>query len=231
MICKDFSGVRVGALCDGMGGGSLGDIASMTAARQFIEGVGSFFRKFPEKWKSEKARHRVYEELVRMSHDKVNNIGGTAGKSGTTMTAIVITYDRGVASLADLVHIGDSRCYLVNDENIELLTLDHSVTGGMVEVGYIELHEISETSGRNVLTKHIGDERGSKPDISTFMVSSGSKFILCCDGVWEVLHEKNGLWLPDPPAFDQEVAEVIVKESILRGSSDNVSVLLIDTDA
>jgi len=226
VACDEFGSVRVGVLCDGMGGGQSGELASEMAARVFITGVRRIVGELGNSWSDDKARHEAYAEVIGHCHESVGGISG-GGASGTTLTSVVATFDeRGTPSI-DLVHIGDSRCYRVLDGRADLLTDDHSVTGDMVRAGYIQMHEIEETSGKNTLTKNIGDEDSSKADVSTIGSESGA-FLLCCDGVWGPLHGVSGLWLADSDICSQEMAAGMVEKAIERGSSDNCSVLIIN---
>jgi len=226
VACDEFGSVRVGVICDGMGGGQSGELASEIAARVFITGVRRIVGELGNSWPDDEARHEAYAEVIGHCHDSVGGIS-EVGDSGTTLTAVVATFDEGGSSSVDLVHIGDSRCYRVLDGRADLLTNDHSVTGDMVRAGYIQMHEIEETSGKNTLTKNIGDEGSSKADVSTIN-SEGGSFLLCCDGVWGPLHGVSGLWLTDSDFCSQEMAVGMVEKAIERGSSDNCSVLIVD---
>ena len=231
VVCGEFGNVRVGVLCDGMGGAEDGELASQGAAMAFVEGVGSIVSNRAEEWGSQEFRHSAYAELMLECHATVNPVAGGQGRSGTTLTALVITLNEGKPTHADLVHIGDSRCYRVAEGRPEILTHDHSVTGDMLRADYIKLHEIPETAGNNALTRSLGDEAASLADISTLEISPGDTFLLCCDGVWGPLHTEAGLWLPDAPLGQQPAIEALVNEALERGSTDNCSALSINLGA
>jgi len=227
VACDEFGSVRIGVLCDGMGGGQSGELASEIAARVFITGVRRVAEELANNWSDDEARHEAYAEVIGHCHESVGGISGEGGISGTTLTAVVATFDEGGTSSLDLIHIGDSRCYRVLDGRAHLLTDDHSVTGDMFRAEYIQLHEIEETSGKNTLTKNIGDEESSKADVSTIDPEGGA-FLICCDGVWGPLHGVSGLSLADSDICSQDMAAGMVEKAIERGSSDNCSVLIID---
>ena len=231
IACGDFGGLRVGVLCDGMGGGQNGELASEATARAFITGVRGLKSELADRWFDEKFRFDALAEVIGHCHEVVNSMAGGSDLSGTTLTAVVSTYDEGSISLVDLVHIGDSRCYRICEGVPDLLTNDHSVTGDMVRAEYIKIHEIEETAGKNTLTMNIGDERSSAAEITTLDPKEGVCFLLCCDGVWGPLHGASGLWLPDSEPCSQGTARMMVEKSIERGSTDNCSVLTIDLSA
>ena len=231
VACGEFGGVRAGVICDGMGGVRSGEKASKIAASIFVRRIGALSKKGRRFWLSEKKRHTAYRNLIEDCHQSVSDMAGGAGLSGTTLTAVVAVFRKGSLSSIDLVHMGDCRCYFLSDGGARLMTEDHSVTGDMVRAGYIDVHEIEETSGKNTLTKHIGDEAGSEADVSSLDVDGGSRFLLCCDGVWGPLHKSDGIWLPDGDVASQSAVEEIVQEAIERGSTDNCSALVVDLGA
>ena len=228
IACGFFDDVKVGVLCDGMGGGAKGDVASKTVAMGFVKGVEALVRSGQGIRKSDDSRQRAYLKIIEKCHDVVCKISGGPGMSGTTITALVIFYEDGGPKFADIVHMGDSRCYGISDSGAELLTDDHSVSGDMHRSGFIELHNIAKSSGSSTLTRNIGDESVSEPDISTIQLSEISQFLLCCDGVWGPLHDKGGLWLPESPVCSEDSVNSMVSKAIEMGSTDNCSVLAID---
>ena len=228
IACGDSIGLRVAVLCDGMGGGRSGDVASESTAREFITGIQRIKSELEDRWYVQEYRFEAIARVISDCHEAVISIAGSSGISGTTLTGIVSTYDQDRVSLVDLVHIGDSRCYRICKGVPELLTNDHSITGDMVRAEYIKIHEIEETSGKNTLTRNIGDEGSSSAEILTLDPREGVCFLLCCDGVWGPLHGVGGLWLPDSDTCSQETVRIMVDESIKRGSTDNCSILIVD---
>lgn len=230
IVSGEFDNLRIGILCDGMGGEEKGEVSSETVAKGFLKAIYSLYNKNTNKWYLEEFRFGAYKKIVEKCHDVVARIAGENKRSGTTLTAVILTYEDTNPKFADIIHIGDSRCYLIEDDKVELLTDDHTQTGNMYRAEYIELFEIPETAGNNVLTKHIGDEKKSSPDIQSITFSSNSIFLLCCDGVWGPLHTKEGLWLPNNKKLGQEQADEFVNYAIKKGSTDNCSVLILHSD-
>lgn len=228
IICGNFGDIRAGILCDGMGGGSKGDVVSKIVAKGFLRGIKSFYDQKPDQWLSENMRHKAYNTLIGKCHDAVVRMSGKAGSSGTTITAVISTYQMKKPIFADIIHMGDSRCYDITELPATIITNDHSVTGDMLRAKYIDIHEISETSGNNILTRNIGDEHNSKAEISTIPLENDTKFLICCDGVWSPLHQENGLLLPDPPHDNQKSVDDIVNRALEEGSTDNCSALIIN---
>ena len=226
--CIAIKDIQIAILCDGMGGTKNGELASKEASKAFIKGIQMIHKKYSNRWVSEKYRHSRYKKLIDICHNKVASITGKFGESGTTLTALVTTYDKKIPVSLDLIHIGDSRCYKVKGNNAELLTSDHSVTGDMLRAKYIEIHEIAETPGNNSLTRNIGDENKSSAEIKTLEIDSNYFYLMCCDGVWDPLHKKDGFWTPNVDCNSQNYVDTIVNEAIIRGSTDNCSALVVN---
>ena len=217
IIAEDLSnGVQVTVLLDGVGGGAKGEVASEAAGRAFVESVEL------SNLSASKSLEDSLKRCIRAANMAVEKISAESQlRSGTTITAIVAKRgDDDSIEWAKLVHIGDSRAYRVRGGIAELLSEDHSMTGEMVRAGYIQLHEIEETHGKNVLTMCLGGPAELNPQIESIELSQGDVVMLCCDGVWGPLHTEEGMWIGSLNA------EELAKEALDRGSTDNCSVLL-----
>ncbi len=242
---------RAAVLCDGMGGGERGEDASRIAARTFLDGIrealgpkpagGLLARAARRKarrtansvgstsaFTDASTRQQFWRALIGTCHQKVRALS-EGRKVGTTLTALVFSERRRGVDWCDLIHIGDSRCYRLANSGAEceLMSEDDSLTGEMHRGGYIELHEIPETHGHNVLTKSIGMDELPDATITSHKLSSGERFLLCCDGIWGSLHYESGLWLPDSSQTQQGQVDAWTDEALAKGSTDNCSALLL----
>jgi protein phosphatase len=102
--------------------------------------------------------------------------GGTA--SGTTLTALVWT-----GSDVALVHVGDSRAYLLRDGELLRLTHDHTVTQRMVDAGELTEAEAATHPQRSILVRALADGAADPPDVSAQRVRVGDRYLLCTDGL------------------------------------------------
>src|SRR4029079_11381431 len=139
---------------------------------------------------------------------------------GTTLTAILIHAGR-----ANLVHAGDSRCYVFRDGQLRQLTDDHSWIAEQLRAGSISEAEAKASKFRHVITKSIGFERDIEADTKTVPVSAGDCFLLCSDGMTN--HVEHGeferivamTWYRKLPATLVELANS-------RGGDDNITVVV-----
>jgi protein phosphatase len=246
--------LRAAVLCDGMGGGERGEDASKLAAKTFLDGIRDALGPKPKggllaraarlgkragssstdskpnisTFSNALSREQLWRSLIGTCHQKVRALS-EGRKVGTTLTALIFSQRRTGVNWCDLIHIGDSRCYRLakTAAECELMSEDDSLTGEMHRGGYIELHEIPKTHGHNVLTKSIGMDELPDATITAHELSSGDRFLLCCDGIWGSLHDESGLWLPDSASTLQSQVDTWVDEALAKGSTDNCSGLLL----
>ena len=104
---------------------------------------------------------------------------------GTTLVALL--FDG--AGRGTVVHVGDSRAYRLRDDQLELLTTDHTLVSDL-----LRNHDISETEAsahpyRHVLTRALGAAGDVSPDVQQLDVRPGDLYLLCSDGVSGMLAE------------------------------------------
>lgn len=226
IVTNSGNSLEIAVVLDGMGGGVAGERASESAGSAFIEACSVMSEDMHTSTSFEE-RANSWDLCIIAANRAVESVAkNEGGRSGTTFTGIILMRsDEGKIMWSDLVHVGDTRAYLEKDGQVSLLSEDHSMTGEMVRAGYIELHQIEETHGRNVLTMSLGGPDELKPMIKEIELTSEDNVILCCDGVWGPLHTIEGLWIPEvDDAFEK--CQKMVDEALERGSTDNCSILI-----
>ncbi len=171
-------------LCDGLGGHGSGEIASKTA----IEAVKSTFLKEVLEPREllrrcvEKAQRELYAIQSKMQrHDSCK----------TTITLLLIK-----DNVATYAHVGDSRVYVFQRNKLVERTLDHSVPQMLVMQGEIKEREIRFHEDRNRLIRVLGNDI-EPPNLSIsneFSSEVDTQFLLCSDGFWEWIDEKEMIW-------------------------------------
>ena len=142
---------------------------------------------------------------------------------GTTCTALVL---RG--GLAYCAHVGDSRLYLVRGGEIFLMTQDHSAVMELVRRGVIRFEEARHHPDRNVISRALGSHR--EVEISAwpqpFAVSAEDSFLLCSDGLYDLVDEADLLAAVTGHA-PQVACDRLVAMARERGGPDNISVAVL----
>src|SRR5438477_12313483 len=139
---------------------------------------------------------------------------------GTTTSALVVKDNK-----AWFAHVGDSRIYLVRDNEIRQITEDHSLVASMVREGLLTAKEAETHPRRNVLQRSMGVAEDVEIDVQgPFDLQEGDTFILCSDGLHGLVKEPE---LKDVAKLDiDQAADEFVRLALTRGAPDNVTVIV-----
>ncbi len=140
---------------------------------------------------------------------------------GTTLTALLFHKDR-----AHLVHVGDSRAFLIRDGVAVQLTEDHSWVAEQVRAGFITEDEARESKFRHIITRSVGFDREVAVDLLGVPVLPGDCFLLCSDGMSNhVTPEEIGRVVAS--TWYAKVPQLLVELANDRGGDDNITVVLV----
>jgi protein phosphatase len=161
----------------------------------------------------------LLEEAVRSATDAVRDVADPA-ENGTTLTALLWT-----GSKLALVHIGDSRAYLLRDGGLFRITHDHSVVQSLIDEGRLTPEEAGSHPQRTMLLKALTIDT---PDLKLHDSRRGDRYLLCSDGLTAVVPEHRIRELltanPDP----EEAVRSLVDAANEAGGPDNVSCVVAD---
>lgn len=143
-------------------------------------------------------------------------------RMGTTLVSLLFHEGH-----AYLTHIGDSRAYRIAGDSAQRLTLDHSWVEEKIREGEITPEEAKRHEKRNVITRSVGFKKDVLADIDVFTVHPPERFLLCSDGLSNVLDEK-ALAILGGKTNIQAACEELVSLAKDRGGRDNITALLVD---
>jgi len=210
-------------VADGMGGHQFGEIASNTAIRTV---AGSILKKFQPLLFNLKpeAPDESLQEIMGAAVDEAQKaIQREAPGSGTTLTAALI-----LGQQVTIAHVGDSRAYMVHsDGRIETITRDHSLVKRLEELGHISQKEAENYPNRNVLYRALGQGEQLEPDIFTIPFPAAGLLMLCSDGLWGVVPEKEILRSVRESHNLEQACQSMVAAANAAGGPDNISVVLV----
>jgi len=215
-----YAGVNLFVVADGMGGHAGGDIASALATQH----VAQFEDAYADSETATAAILRGMKEANQKLIDTVNKYRYLAGM-GTTMDSLVFT-----GNMANVVHIGDSRVYLLRDGILKQVTKDHTFVQKLIDTGRITEEEALYHPRRNVLLRVLGDSSDEPEfDVHQFEIHAGDRFLLCSDGLYgyvpqTIIYENMRV------ADLEEASDLLVAETREYGAPDNVTVILIDVE-
>ena len=170
-------------VCDGMGGHAAGEIASQIA----VETVLSFFRERKPSVQDNAYLDdaplgaRLLAEAVKKANDAILAYAEeNKNTSGMGTTLVAVRFAEGVFSIAN---VGDSRIYLFREGQLLQLTEDHSLVMEQVRRGMITLDQAKHSSAQNIITRALGTDESTLPDLGEFPAQGGDLLLLTTDGV------------------------------------------------
>lgn len=211
-FCDDQGGV-VFAIADGIGGYEGGEVASQMA----IEATLEAYRESPPSWGPAKRLVRAVQRANIEIHNRALAVPELR-RMGTTLTAVAVENAR-----LNAAHVGDCRLYLVRHGRVRQLTKDHTVVGEWARMGLITADSARLHPERSVLNRSLGRELIVSVDRITMPLERGDELILCSDGLYTVIGERElgslirGL---DPTNACVKLVEI----ANARGTADNLSV-------
>jgi len=203
------------AVADGMGGHRGGEVASATALRPLAELDGRGFDDASAALDAlSAAAIAANTEVGRRSRTEPELEG-----MGTTLTAALIDGDD-----AHLVHVGDSRAYLLRDGALVQLTDDHTLVQALIDQGRITRDEASEHPHRSVITRAIGVGSDVEVDRLSVTLADGDVLLLCSDGLTGVVDDDEIAQVLTEHGAHAAVDELIARANS-AGGPDNITVL------
>jgi protein phosphatase len=206
------------AIADGMGGAQAGEVASGLAAAVLGEAGGDERGEDRVRSLIQEANRRVFR---RSSED------AAASGMGTTMTVALVDADTGTIVLG---HVGDSRAYRVRGGELEQLTEDHSLVGELRRSGQLSREEAEAHPQRSVITRAVGTEPDVDVDVETIRAEPGDRFLLCSDGLTDMVSDGEILSLLEESNDLDAAARALVDAANRGGGEDNITVVLFQLD-
>jgi serine/threonine protein phosphatase PrpC len=209
-------------VADGMGGYEGGEVASALAVEAIHELVrrtaGDADVTWPYKIDPQRTIHE--NEIIvatRLANERIcARRTGELGEMGSTVAVLRFTTEHAIIG-----HVGDSRVYRMRDCVVEQLTVDHSLANQLLAAG---MAPGADFAWRHVVTRALGTASGV-PDVMRARVQRGDVFLVCSDGLSEVLAPERIAELLLAPA---EIAcRALVEAAYVAGSRDNISAIVV----
>ncbi|MEI7885313.1 MAG: protein phosphatase 2C domain-containing protein [Clostridia bacterium] len=212
-------------VADGMGGHKQGKTASLLAVEEAV----SFLQKHSNLTIHERlegsiqaANTAVYQENCKQEDFIVD-----PEKFGMGTTILIAILEGNKLHIA---HVGDTRAYALRKGKLEQLTKDHSFVNKLLDEGLITEDEALIHPEKNVLTRALGFHLEIKADTLTDTVEKGSCFILCSDGVYNLISKKNLVSILQQNEDLVSKLKGIEKQILLNGAKDNYSLIILCTN-
>lgn len=212
-------------VADGMGGHRAGEVASRLAVEAIqrhvvhtLAGAAATSDDGIEVALVRDAIHQANQAIYAHARAHEENAG-----MGSTVVVALFYGDKLCVG-----HVGDSRLYRFRDTILEQVTEDHSVVQELISRGLVTPEEARKTVGKNLVTRALGIDPDVEADVSEHDVYDDDIYLLCSDGVNDVLADGDiELMLTEHGRNLEITARTMVDTANERGGPDNISVILV----
>ena len=216
--CQNKQGDTLAIVCDGIGGGLAGEVASKMVCDYFAD-------VFPNtNFKNYKDAEKFLSTSIKKANDVVYHksvLDRDCFGMGTTLTGVLIS---GVGNI--VFNVGDSRVYGFKNGILSLLTNDDTLVNKMLNDGEITIEEAENHPKKHYLIKAIGVFEKVEPTIKD--VGSYSNFLVCSDGLHGYVSDDEILEILNQDKTIKEKCENLLSLALLKGGWDNISLVLTD---
>lgn len=215
-------------VCDGMGGHAAGEVASRIGIETITNLFGSHdlntFESdaFPYPESITPSGKLLAGAIAVANYRIIEHARSVPGQSGMGTTVVACQFGDGIVSIC---HVGDSRAYLIREQNIRRVTVDHSWVSELMEKHNISEADAELQVNKNVITRALGTKPQIRVDISQIRFVQNDLFLICSDGLTGMVSDGDILKAATEHGND---LDALVKNLIERaneaGGADNVTV-------
>ena len=230
LLAAEDYGVFV--VADGVGGRKAGELASAIAvntfqnfAVQLKEAVDTFAADSNRTTRN--AVLQLLDYAANSASKRVYEAAQATGRQGMTTTLVAAVIGGGAAFV---VHVGDSRAYLLRNGQLRQLTEDHSMVNELLRTGVITPEEASTSRYRNVITRAVGLYPNVRTDTLHLELLESDRLVLCSDGLSDLVSPDKMLLSIQTKAIGDAVDELI-DAALTAGGRDNITAILIEPEA
>ncbi len=210
-------------VADGMGGHRGGKQAARMVAQDLPPAIELAIDRL--RGRSARSIKRVLKRIIarqnRHVHLEGDSEAGYVGM-GATLVVTLLLNDR-----IYVANVGDSRIYRWRNGRLRQLSEDHSLVSELLEAGHITPEEVETHDAVGVVTQYMGMPEGVEPTVCSLTLAPGDWFLLCTDGLTDMVDEAAITQVLSIPADPQVVCETLVTMANEAGGYDNITVLAI----
>lgn len=212
-----YAGPRLLVIADGVGGHAAGEVASSVA----VGVLATLDEDSPGGDLLDRLSSAVHTANSHL-RDMVNGDPELRGM-GTTVTALLRAGAR-----FGLVHVGDSRGYLLREGRLQQITRDHTFVQTLLDEGRITAEEADHHPQRNVITNALDGREDVELDLSVRETRAGDRYLLCSDGLSGVVSEDTIRDTLASEASAEMAVEKLVELALKGGGPDNITAIVAD---
>ena len=214
-------------VADGIGGSAAGEVASKLAITTLINlalGTPDWILRLDGDALPQKVQRRFQERFGQIQAVLADQASADAALHGfgTTMT-MALSLGRDLF----VMHLGDSRAYLLRQQRLRRLTRDHTVAQALADRGLLAPHEAATSRLRHVLTKALGARDGyADPDVEEVTLQDGDSLLLCTDGLTDMVPDEGIVQVLAGGDPAEGACRRLVEEALAAGGKDNVTAVV-----
>ncbi len=202
-------------VCDGVGGANSGEVASKTTAQFLAEEL------------SKSGEKQIKESIYKANQKLIAMASGNEKLSGMATTLVLAYFSN---DKAQIYSVGDSRCYLYRGNQLEQLTEDQSEVWKLFKMGAITKEQLRTHPRNNVITMAMGTDNDLEVNSYTHQVKEGDVFLLCSDGLTDMLPEGVIAEELNKSVNLEETAKELVRLANEAGGKDNITLILVKVE-
>jgi protein phosphatase len=211
-----YAGPSLLMVADGMGGHAAGEVAS-TVAVSTLAGLDDDVPS-TELLDTLAAAVNAANEAISDMVEKHPHLDGM----GTTLTALLWSGRR-----VGIVHVGDSRAYLLRDGRLQQITHDHTFVQQLQDEGRITAEEAAVHPQRSLLLRALDGRSNPEPDLSVREVHPGDRYLVCSDGLSGVVSDDAMAAALTDTDLDT-AADTLITAALRNGGPDNITCIVAD---
>ncbi|MBU1567765.1 MAG: Stp1/IreP family PP2C-type Ser/Thr phosphatase [Proteobacteria bacterium] len=209
-------------VADGMGGHAGGEVASALA----VETVFKALVGGGKRGKTESCNAEALQAAIELANNTIyQNAQMNPEQKGMGTTLTFMCWDRCQFYLG---HVGDSRVYRLRGHELIQLTRDHTWVDMQVRVGVLSQQEAEHARMRHILVKSLGTQPGIEPDIVSVDVKPNDRFLLCSDGLSDLVEHNDLQNILTGKGTLAEITRSLVEKANSVGGRDNITAVVID---
>ncbi|MBA2320866.1 MAG: cyclic nucleotide-binding domain-containing protein [Deltaproteobacteria bacterium] len=230
LLAAEEFGVFV--VADGVGGRKAGELASAITVNTF-QGYAPQVKAAVDAFAADNTRETrnavllLLDQAANAASRRVYEAAAATGRQGMTTTLVAVAVGGGAAFV---VHVGDSRAYLVRNQELRQLTDDHSMVNELIRRGEMTQDEAATSRYKNVITRAVGLYPTVKTDTLHVELLDGDRILLCSDGVTDMVVPSKILEILLEPDLVPAV-DALVASALEGGGKDNITAIAIQPEA
>lgn len=204
-------------VADGMGGHNAGDFASKCTVETITREIRGCF---------EKNAIRILSKAIMVANERIRQKAREDERlygMGTTVVAATC-----IGKYLQVANVGDSRLYIINEEEVRQVTRDHSLVEEMVRMGGIDRKAARNHPDKNIITRAIGARDTIEIDFFNEELQDGDIVLMCSDGLSNMLEDEEIGKILRKKGSLEERAEKLIEAANNNGGKDNIAVIIID---